>query len=225
MPLKLVTIEHGPHPEILNQLCAVVTFPLSEEDKYLIAEMKSLLETLQGVGLAAPQVGMNKQIIIYSISPDAKAIRLDGHEVVNPTVLINPHYTPMADANITCDWEGCFSVSDKTGKVPRYDKIHYYAQSEDGLFIQGRAIGFTARVLQHEIDHIQGILIIQRLTSDCVQGHPEEMLALRIQELNPLQKEMMLKMNVESEKNCDPNDLVKINRLARVKHLLTHTSK
>lgn len=218
--MDLVTIEHTAHPEILIEPSAHVAFPLSEEDKALIEEMKVMVKTLNGVGLAAPQVGVRKQILVYSISADAKTIRNDSYETIPTTVLINPHYTPTADAQIIYDWEGCFSVLNTTGKVPRYSKITYSAQTPDGNWIHEHAEGFTARVLQHEIDHVQGVLITHRLTPDCIQGHPEEMMALRVQEMSPAQKEAMKKIIIESEKNLDPNDTAKAHRIAQAKRLL-----
>lgn len=201
MPLDLITIEQTLRPEKLTQPAMAVPFPLSAEDEMLIAEMKKKVLLLNGVGLAAPQIGVSKQIIVYVISEDAQKIRQDANEVIPVTVLINPHYFPTEEAHIVYDWEACFSVTDTTGKVPRYSKIYYTAQAPDGAVIHSTAQGFTARVLQHEIDHIQGILITHRLTCDCVQGHPNDMMPLRMKELSSQQREVLNKMIQEREKN------------------------
>jgi len=165
-------------------------------------------------------VGASKQIIVYVIPEDAKALRKDANEVVPPTVLINPEYTPLADAKIVYDWEGCFSVAETTGTVPRYDKITYSAQTPDGKKIQATATGFTARVLQHEIDHVHSTLIIHRFTSESIQGHPLEMMAVRFKEMTSEQKEIVKKMIAESEKNLDPSDTMRAKALAKAKALL-----
>ncbi len=212
MALDLVSIEHGPNPEVLTHPAAVVTFPLSAEDKKLIDEMKEMVVRIDGVGLAAPQVGVSKQIIVYYISEDAVTLRENTNEVIPPTALINPQYKPAPDAKIVYDWEGCFSVVDTTGKVPRYDKISYTAYTPEGKPINAIAQGFTARVLQHEIDHIQGILIIHRLTKDCVQGNPTDMMLVRIREMTPEQRAVLRKklMAKEQTAHINPETLERI---------------
>lgn len=193
MPLDVVTIEHGPHPEVLRSEAQAVIFPLTEQDITFIENLKNTFLQLNGVGLAAPQVGVAKKIIVYGISQKAAFIRKNA-KVVPTTVLINPQYTPTTDAQRVYDWEGCFSVEKLTGKVPRYDKIHYTAFLTDGNFISEIAEGFTARVLQHEIDHINGKLITDRLSADCIQGSPQEMSQLRYSEMTIEQLEHIQKM-------------------------------
>ncbi|MBI2791754.1 MAG: peptide deformylase [Gammaproteobacteria bacterium] len=220
MPLDLVTIEHSPLSEILTKPAQVVTFPLSTEDKLLIEQMQDLLLKLKGVGLAAPQVGVTKQIIMINIQEDAIALRKDAVNIVPLTVFINPQYIPLADAKIVYDWEGCFSVVQTTGKVPRYDKIQLNAYTPEGKKISSIIEGFTARVLQHEIDHINGFLITHRLTPDCLQGHPDKMLAIRYRELNHAQKEIVKKIIHEREKVTNPNDKAQVQALNNMKKFL-----
>lgn len=219
MPLDLVTIEHGPHPEVLTAPAAIVAFPLSTEDQALIKQMTDMLLALNGVGLAAPQVGVAKQILVYAISLEASSLRKNA-QVVPPTVLINPQYTPTKEAQMVYDWEGCFSVNDIMGKVPRYSQIKYTAKTPDGNTIEAIANGFTARVLQHEIDHLQGKLITHRLTPDCVQGHPDDMLAVRYKEFNPAQKEIVKKMLDEREKKLNPDDKAQLQAIHNMKRML-----
>lgn len=187
-PYELVTLEHAKNPSVLTTPAEAVTFPLSAEVQAFIEALKQKLVHIEGVGLAAPQVGVGMRIVAVRISEDAKNLRNDGNETFPLTVLINPQYIPAQDAAVVYDWEGCFSVAETTGKVPRYSKIIYTAQDETGKITTKEATGFTARVLQHEIDHIQGQLIINRLTPDCVQGHPKDMRAKRLAELSPQQK-------------------------------------
>jgi peptide deformylase len=220
MPLDLVTIEHTLHPEMLTQVAQRVTFPLSIEDKTLIEQMQDLLLKLKGVGLAAPQVGVAKQIIMIHIQEDAIALRKNAQETVPLTVFINPEYSPLSGAKKIYDWEGCFSVLETTGKVPRYDKIQLKAYTPEGIEISTIVEGFTARVLQHEIDHIHGFLITHRLTPDCLQGPPDKMLAIRYQEFSVAQKERVKKIILEREKVTDPNDKAQVQALNNMKKLL-----
>lgn len=220
MPLEIVTIEHSAHPEVLTTPAQILTFPLSADEIALIEQMKDLLLRLKGVGLAAPQVGVAKQIIIINIAEEAKVLRKDANEIVPVTVLINPSYTQAPDATITQDWEGCFSVVDTTGKVPRFNKITYRAFTPYGAPITATAEGFTARVLQHEIDHLQGVLITKRLTSECLQGHPNEMLKIRYSELSPAQKEIVKKIIHEREKVTDHNDKAQVQALVNMKKFI-----
>lgn len=185
MLLDIVTLDTK--PSILTQPALEVQFPLSEEDKNLIEQMKNTLLALKGVGLAAPQVGIGKKIIIYEISQDAAALR-NNAEVVPLTILINASYKAAQDTKRSYDWEGCFSVTDLYGKPARFDKITYKAQTLEGEWIDGQAEGFTARVLQHEIDHTDGISIKNRLSVNDVQGLPKDMMEVRIKDFTPYQK-------------------------------------
>lgn len=193
MPLDLVTIEQSPQPEVLQMEAASVALPLSKQDQAFIEALTEKFLSIKGVGLAAPQVGVSKKIIVYGINQDAVFIRKHA-QVVPTTVLINPHYSPADQAEIVYDWEGCFSVTSCTGKVPRYNHINYTAYLPDGTFIEEYAFGFTARVLQHEIDHVNGKLITDRLTPDCVQGSFEDMSKLRYAELSVEQLHHLLRL-------------------------------
>jgi peptide deformylase len=208
--MDVVTLEHSPHPDILQKPTIQVVFPLPSETVRFIEDMKALFLNLNGVGLAAPQVNNPQNILVYRITPEQNQLRTDATRTVPLTVLINAYYSPTQDATITYDWEACFSVAEHTGKVPRYSKIHYHAFSPEGEPIDAIAEGFEARVLQHEIDHLQGILIIHRLTKDCVQGHPDDMLKLRYQEFTPEQKQIAKKLLQDREKHTPQNDIVSL---------------
>jgi len=208
--MDVVTLEHSPYPEILQKPTIEVVFPLPYETLQFIEEMKALLIKLNGVGLAAPQVNSAQNILAYRISDEQNLLRVDATRSVPLTILINAHYAPTSDAAVVYDWEACFSVAEHTGKVPRYSKIHYHAFTPEGVPIDAIAEGFEARVLQHEIDHLQGILIIHRLNKDCVQGHPDDMLKLRYQEFTPQQKEIAKKLLLEREKYTPQSDIVSL---------------
>jgi peptide deformylase len=183
MAYPIVTIEQPEYHQVLKNQAKKVSFPLTEEDKQLIDFMKTKLHELEGVGLAAPQLNVAKQIVAIYIPENAKLLR-DNIETMYPMhILINPSYKASEKAGMEADFEGCYSVTSKAGKVPRFKEIKLSFYDEQGQYHEQIEHGFYARVLQHEIDHLQGILIIDRLTPDCVQGSREEMTALRRAEL------------------------------------------
>lgn len=170
-PLQLVTIENPEH-SVLRTPAKTVKFPLDTPTQQFIQDLQIFFRELESTlgspaGLAAPQVGYGLRIIIIQISEAAKARRKDVYDVMPPTVLINPSYTPVEAADESKDWEGCFSVPDKMGEVYRYNEIHYTTYTPEGKEINGTARGFLARLIQHEIGHLNAELYIDRLRSDC----------------------------------------------------------
>jgi peptide deformylase len=123
-----------------------------------------LIETMleyDGAGLAAPQVHVSRQIVVYAVDgnpryPDADSIAL--------TVLINPKITPLAEETEE-DWEGCLSLPDLRGLVPRHTHIAVEAYGRDGKRLAFDADGFHARVVQHECDHLFGKVYVDRMRS------------------------------------------------------------
>lgn len=189
MPLKILAIE-DPGTDVLRQIAETVTFPLTLQDRELIEAMRNKLIELEGVGLAAPQVGISKQIIAIYI-PESAALLREHAEKHPLQVLINPSFVPIEPHSLEEDFEGCYSVRSKMGKVPRHSTIRVRYQDESGKFKEALIAGFTARVLQHEIDHLQGHLITDRFGPDSEQGTIEEMMKIRREEL-PLDKQKLL---------------------------------
>lgn len=185
--LEIITVEEKKYSEILQTGAKAIAFPLSEEDLNLIESMKEKLFALGGVGLAAPQVNYNKQIIAIYIPEEAALLR-NNVKAYPMHILLNPSYQGIETEARSTDFEACYSVSSRAGKVPRYNKILLNYYDELGRPHQSEESGFYARVLQHEIDHLQGILITDHLTPDCFQGSVEEMMALRRSELSYEQK-------------------------------------
>lgn len=149
-------------PEILRLIAAPISFPLNtgdEEDIGLLTDKFDLEENC--AGLAAPQIGISKRVIIFSV-PDGdaelKKRRPDLLQAMPKTVWINPKYEGVEAFGYNDDYEACFSVKDSIGPVSRYKKIHYEAYGSNGQPIKGEAEGFLARLIQHEIDHLNGIL-------------------------------------------------------------------
>ena len=184
MELSIITIEDEKDKQgsVLKNEATKVNFPLSIEDRNIISQMKEMLYKAEGVGLAATQVGISKKIALIYI-PESAALLREDVRIYPMHAIINPEYDPIAKDSKYSDFEGCYSVKSVYGKVPRYKTIEVSYQNEDGVFIQRTVSGFYARVLQHEIDHLNGILITDRLTPDCTQGTFQEMLAIRRQEL------------------------------------------
>ena len=125
----------------------------------LLADMRDTMAHLSGAGLAAPQIGVGLQVVIFGVK---KNPRYPDAEEVPDTVLINPVLTPLSD-ELEDDWEGCLSVPGLRGLVARYARMRYQGFDENGNAIDRSASGFHARVVQHECDHLLGILYPMRI--------------------------------------------------------------
>jgi peptide deformylase len=126
----------------------------------LIADMRDTMAAVNGAGLAAPQIGVNLQLVIFGST--ARNPRYPDRPVVPPTVLINPVITPLGSAEEE-DWEGCLSVPGLRGVVPRWSRIRFTGLDEKGQPIDRTVEGFHARVVQHECDHLIGKLYPMRV--------------------------------------------------------------
>lgn len=126
----------------------------------LIRDMHDTMTSLDGAGLAAPQIGVSLQVIIFGFE---KNKRYPDAEEVPFTVLINPKVTPLT-TEMEEGWEGCLSVPGMRGMVPRFTKLNYQGFDQFGNVIDRSVNGFHARVVQHEYDHLQGILYPMRIT-------------------------------------------------------------
>lgn len=125
----------------------------------LIADMKDTMKALDGAGLAAPQIGESLQVVIFGLENNP---RYPDAEPVPYTVLINPTLAPLGE-EMEEGWEGCLSVPGMRGLVPRYSHLHYRGWDERGNVIDRTVSGFHARVVQHECDHLFGILYPMRI--------------------------------------------------------------
>ncbi len=147
-------------PQLLRVAKPVTEFD-TPELRALIVDMEHTMIANNGAGLAAPQIGVDLQLVIFG-SGKANP-RYPEAPVVERTVLINPVITPL-DAEIEDGWEGCLSVPGMRGIVPRYKHIHYMGFDPLGNKIDREAHGFHARVVQHECDHLIGKLYPMRMT-------------------------------------------------------------
>ena len=130
------------------------------ELKTLIADMFETMAAANGAGLAAPQIGVDLQLVIFGYTHN---VRYPEAPPVPPTVLINPVITPLDDELVN-GWEGCLSVPGLRGVVPRHARIRYTGFDPEGRAIEREADGFHARVVQHECDHLIGRLYPTRMT-------------------------------------------------------------
>jgi peptide deformylase len=145
-------------PRLLQRAEPITNFG-SRELQALLADMRDTMHALDGVGLAAPQIGVGLRVVIFEVNANQ---RYPDAESVPQTVLINPILTPLSDA-MEEDWEGCLSVPGMRGRVPRYTQLRYQGRDENGGVIDRTVSGFHARVVQHECDHLDGILYPMRL--------------------------------------------------------------
>jgi peptide deformylase len=125
----------------------------------LLSDMRDTMAALNGAGLAAPQIGVGLQVVIFGIEHNP---RYPDAEAVPYTELINPVVTPLGDEMVD-GWEGCLSVPGLRGVVPRYRRLHYRGFDPQGNPIDRTVSDFHARVVQHECDHLAGILYPMRI--------------------------------------------------------------
>lgn len=138
----------------------------------LLTDMRDTMTSMQGAGLAAPQIGVPLRIVIFGTG--APNPRYPQAPIVPYTVLINPTLTPMGE-QLEQGWEGCLSVPGMRGLVPRYQQLHYRGVDQYGVSIDRQVSGFHARVVQHEVDHLDGILYPMRITDLRQFGFIEEL--------------------------------------------------
>jgi len=150
------------HP-ILRQVAEPVSPEAigAPEIQRLIDDMFETMDDHDGAGLAAPQVHVSRRIVIYGVASNP---RYPDAESVQTTVLINPTLTPLTEQQEE-DWEGCLSVPDLRGKVSRFTRVRVEACGREGKPLCFDAEGFHARVVQHECDHLDGKVYLDRMRS------------------------------------------------------------
>ncbi len=145
-------------PALLEVAQKVEAFNTPELEA-LIRDMHDTMEALNGAGLAAPQIGVGLQVVIFGVKRNP---RYPDAEEVPYTVLVNPVLTPLT-RTMEQDWEGCLSVPGMRGIVPRFANVRYQGSDQHGESIDRSVDGFHARVVQHECDHLEGILYPMRI--------------------------------------------------------------
>jgi peptide deformylase len=145
-------------PRLLVRSQPVARFDTPELNE-LLADMRETMIAAHGAGLAAPQVGVHLRVVIFGFEHNE---RYPDAESVPYTEIVNPLLTPLGAATEE-DWEGCLSVPGLRGKVPRYTALRYAGFDPKGRPIEREVTGFHARVVQHECDHLDGILYPMRM--------------------------------------------------------------
>jgi len=125
----------------------------------LLQDMRDTMAHLSGAGLAAPQIGVGLRVVIFGVQANP---RYPDAEEVPETVLINPRLTPLSE-ELEEGWEGCLSVPGLRGWVPRWRRLRYSGFDQQGRAFVREVEGFHARVVQHEVDHLDGILYPMRI--------------------------------------------------------------
>jgi len=168
--MAILKIARMGHP-VLGRRAEPVAEPGAPDIRRLVDDMVDTLRDAGGVGLAAPQVHVPKRVVIFEVPAERGDENED--EAVPFTVLINPVIEPLSDDR-EVGWEACLSVPGMTGAVPRWRHIRYAGTGLDGAPVEREAIGFHARVVQHECDHLDGVLYPMRMTDMRLFGFVEE---------------------------------------------------
>jgi peptide deformylase len=160
--MAVLKIAHLGHP-ILRQVAEPVSPEAirSPEIQRLVDDMLETMADHDGAGLAAPQVHVPRRVVIYGVEENP---RYPDAESVPFTVLVNPRITALGEEQEE-DWEGCLSVPDLRGRVPRFTRVRVDAYGRDGKQLRFDAEGFHARVVQHECDHLDGKVYLDRMRS------------------------------------------------------------
>ena len=164
--MSILKIARLGHP-ILLQKAKLVEEITSNKTKKIIHDMTETMLDAKGIGLAAPQIHVDRQIIIFRTPEE------DDEKKIKITALINPRFTNITDKTEN-EWEGCLSIPGMLGLVKRFSKIQYEGFDMKGNVIQRKVEGLHARIFQHEFDHLQGILYTSHLVDDSAFGYAEE---------------------------------------------------
>lgn len=143
---------------LLRMSQPVGEIPSAELDQ-LLGDMRDTMQALSGAGIAAPQIGVPLRVVIFGLTHNP---RYPGAEPVPDTVLINPRIELLGD-DTEDGWEGCLSVPGMRGLVPRFTRLRYIGFDENANPIDRSVTGFHARVVQHEVDHLNGVLYPMRI--------------------------------------------------------------
>ncbi len=156
--MAIRTVLRMGHPLLLQVAAPVERFGTAEL-RELVTDMDQTMRALNGAGIAAPQVGVSQRVVIFEVTHNP---RYPHAEPVPYTVLVNPTLEPIGDEQDEA-WEGCLSVPGLRGVVARHTRLRYRGFDAAGRPIDRIVSGFHARVVQHEVDHLDGILFPQRV--------------------------------------------------------------
>ena len=167
--MSILKISRLGHPILLKKAKPVNDI-LAKDVRKIVLDMTETMLDAKGIGLAAPQIHINKQIIIFRTFKEDED---DKEKEVNITVLINPKIIKISDETDDA-WEGCLSIPGMLGLVKRFSEIKYEGYDIQGNLIQNKVNGLNERVVQHEFDHLLGILYVSRLADPKAFGYADE---------------------------------------------------
>ena len=169
--MTVLKIARMGHPVLLER-CRPVPDPGAPEISRLVRDMMETMEDAPGAGLAAPQVHVPLRLFVFRVLPDRSSGAPDD-TVVGNTVVINPVVEPIGEET-HLRWEGCLSIPGLRAAVPRFRRVRYAGVDCDGRRVAAEVSGFHAGVVQHENDHLDGILYPMRMTDFGKMGFTEE---------------------------------------------------
>ncbi|MGE0723823.1 MAG: peptide deformylase [Alphaproteobacteria bacterium] len=170
--MAILKIARLGHP-VLRRVADPVSDPTAPEVAKLVEDMTETLLDIGGAGLAAPQVHVPLRVVIFRVREER--ITDDPEDVAQPMIaIVNPTVTPLGETK-GLRWEGCLSVPGMRGAVPRWKRIRYAGVGLDGAPIERTVSNYHAGLVQHEFDHLDGILYPQRMTDFTLFGFNEEL--------------------------------------------------
>jgi peptide deformylase len=170
--MAILKIARMGHPVLLRR-CDPVPDPGAPEIRRLVADMMQTMEDAPGVGLAAPQVYAPLRLFVFRVPGERREDDPDDLPIGN-SVLINPQLELLSDERVL-NWEGCLSIPGMRAGVPRAPRVRYSGVDCDGNLVEREVSGFHARIVQHEYDHLDGILYTMRMTDFRLFGFNEEL--------------------------------------------------
>jgi peptide deformylase len=171
--MPILKIARMGHP-VLLQTAATVEDPTAPDIRRLVADMIETMEDAQGAGLAAPQVHVPLRLFVFRVNPDRSTADADDTAVLPHGVVINPTVELLGD-DVRLRWEGCLSIPGLRAAVPRSWRIRYSGVDTDNRPVGGEVTGFHAGVVQHEFDHLDGIMYPMRMQDFSLFGFNEEL--------------------------------------------------
>lgn len=164
---KRIVPHQFPIYELGSRVLRETAQPITEFGSETVQLALDLLHTCRavgGMGLAAPQIGISKRMIVVSSEPNE---RYPDAPKMQPVVMVNPLIVKRSNAELQDGWEGCLSIPGLRGSIPRPPWVKVTYHSPSGEFVEKKFAGFIARIIQHEIDHLDGKLFIDRVIAWC----------------------------------------------------------
>lgn len=175
--MAILKIARMGHPVLRQPAAALPVTPgasLPPDIQRLAQDMVETMLDAPGIGLAAPQIHVGARLVVFRV-PAERATGADGDQAMAAAqVLINPEFVPLSDETLL-GWEGCLSIPGLRGVVPRYARIRYRGYDLDGNLVEREASGTQARVIQHELDHLDAVLYPDRMPDLTTLTFTEEM--------------------------------------------------